>query len=205
MATFTFRVDGMNELFSAMKKAGDKALGVAAQGLYEGAGLIADAVSKEVHGISTEPFKYASGGNKRKPSPEEKAALQAAPHGVAKFRKKLDRVDTSVGFNGAGYANVNFKHMSNDARTNYKEVRFKGKDSTASSTLKFIKQQTGQDLGKGAQTQKPIAVIANSINSGTSFMEKQPFMRKAFSQTKSAAVAAIEAGIRARLDELEIG
>ena len=72
MATFTFRVDGMNELFSAMKKAGDKALGVAAQGLYEGAGLIADAVSKEVHGISTEPFKYASGGNKRKPSPEEK-------------------------------------------------------------------------------------------------------------------------------------
>ena len=26
---------------------------------------------------------------------------------------------------------------------------------------------------------KPIGVVANSINSGTSFMQKQPFMRKA--------------------------
>ena len=204
MASFSLKVEGMDELFSAMKKAGDKALGIAAQGLYEGAGLVANAVSREIGGISTEPFKYAKGGQKRKPSPEEKAAIQSAPHGVAKFRKKLERVDTSVGFNGAGYVNVNFRHMNASARTNYKAVRFKRHDSTASSTLKFIKQQTGQDLGKGAQNQKPIAVIANSINSGTSFMEKQPFMRKAFSKTQSAAVAAIEAGIRARLDELEI-
>lgn len=204
MASFSFKVEGMNELFSAMKKAGDKALGIAAQGLYEGAGLVADAVSREVNGISTEPFNYAAGGKKRKPSPEEKAALQASPHGVAKFRKKLDRVDTSVGFNQAGYVDVNFKHMNSNARTNYKAVRFKGKDSTASSTLKFIKQQTGNDLGKGAQNQKPIGVIANSINSGTSFMEKQPFIRKAFSKTKSAAQAAIENGIKARLDELNI-
>ena len=204
MASFSFQVSGMEELFSAMKKAGDKALGVAAQGLYEGAGLVAAAVSKEINGISTEPFKYAKGGDKRKPSPEEKAALQGAPHGVAKFRKKLDRVDTSVGFNGAGYADVNFKHMNANARTNYKAVKFKNKENSATSTLKFIKKQTGQDLGKGAQNRKPIAVIANSINSGTSFMVKQPFIRKAFNQTQAAAIAAIESGIRARLDELEI-
>lgn len=205
MAGFTFQVEGMDELFSKMKKAGEKALGVAALGLYEGAGLIADAVSAEISGISTEPFKYAAGGRKRKPSPEEKAAIQGAPHGVAKFRKKLDRVDTSVGFNGSGYVDVNFKHMNSSARTNYKAVSHKGKDSTASSTLKYINSKTGKNMGKGAQNQKPVAVIANSINSGTSFMVKQPFMRKAFSKTKGAAAAAIEAGIRARIDELDIG
>ena len=204
MATFSFKVEGMDELFSKMKKAETKALGIAAQGLYEGAGIVADAVSREIQGISTEPFKYAAGGKKRKPSPEEKAALQSAPHGIAKFRKKLERVDTSVGFNGAGYVDVNFKHMNSNARTNYKAVSFKGHENTASSTLKFIKQQTGEDLGKGAQNRKPVAVIANSINSGTSFMEKQPFIRKAFSKSKSAATAAIEKGIKARLDELDI-
>ena len=212
MATFTFKVAGMDELFSKMKQLKEKSLGIAAEGLYEGAGIIADAVSNAVQGIATEPFKYAKGGKKRKPSPEEKAAIQGSPHGVAKFRKKLDRVDTSVGFNGNGYVNVNFKHMSQDARTNYKAVRFKGKSSTASSTLKFIKSQGGsekyglsKDIGKGARNQKPVGVIANSINSGTSFMEKQPFIRKAFSKSKNAAMAAIEAKIKERLDELDMG
>ena len=205
MATFTFQVQGMNELFSKMKRAEDKSLGVAAMALYEGAGLVADAVGKEVHGISTAPFKYAKGGEKRKPSPEEKAALQQAPHGVAKFRKKLDRVDTTVGYNNSGYVNVNFSHMNNNARTNYKAVNLKGRGSTSSSLLKAINRETGGDLGKGAQNQKPVAVIANSINSGTSFMDKQPFMRKGFSKARAQAMAVIEEGIKKRIDELDIG
>lgn len=203
MATFSFQVDGMQELFQKMKKAEDKALEIAALGLYEGAGIVADAVSREVRGISTAPFKYAKDG-KRKPSPEEKAAIVGASHGVAKFRKKLDRVDTSVGFNQSEYADVNFTHMNSSARTNYKKEYFKGHESNASSFLKVINRYTGGKLGKGKQNQKPVGVIANSINSGTSFMEKQPFMRKAFSKSKSAATAAIEAGIKARLDELDI-
>lgn len=39
--------------------------------------------------------------------------------------------------------------------------------------------------------QKPVAVIANAINSGTSFMKKQPFIRKAISQAKGKATDAI--------------
>ena len=211
MATFKFEVEGMRELFTKLKKAEDKSLGIAAQGLYEGAGIVADAVSNGVRGIQTESFKYAKGGTKRKPSPEEKAALMSAPRGVAKFRKKLGRVDTTVGFNGNGYVNVNFNHMKGTARTNYKAVNFKGKSTTASSTLKWIQYQGGSakygisaDIGRGAQNQKPVGVIANSINSGTSFMEKQPFMRKAFSKSKTAAVAAIEEGIRKRIEELDL-
>lgn len=211
MATFSFEVAGMNELFQKLKHAEDKSLGIAAQGLYEGAGIVADAVSQAVRGIRTEPFKYAKGGRKRKPSPEEKAAIQGAPRGVAKFRKKLERVDTTVGFNHAGYANVNFNHMNGSARTNYKAFEFKGRESTASSTLKWIRYQggsekygLGKNIGRGAQNQKPVGAIVNAINSGTSFMEKQPFLRKAFSKAKGPAIAAIEAGIKARLDELDL-
>ena len=34
MATFQMNVEGMDELFSLLKKAEDKSLGIAAQGLY---------------------------------------------------------------------------------------------------------------------------------------------------------------------------
>ena len=44
---------------------------------------------------------------------------------------------------------------------------------------------------RGVQNMKPIGVIANSINSGTSFMKPQPFFRRAVNRTKSIAVDAI--------------
>ena len=51
---------------------------------------------------------------------------------------------------------------------------------------------------------KPIPLIANAINSGTSFMSPQPFFRRAAEQSAGAAAAAIESGIESRLDELSL-
>lgn len=158
---FSFRVEGMEELERIMARAPEKAARVAAEGLYEGAGVMANAVGRAVQGIATEPFKYVKNGKKRKPSPEEKAILANARKGIAKFKNTGTSVDTSVGFQNSGYAELDGKQV-------------------------------------------PIPLIANAINSGTSFMEKQPFLRKAFSQTKGAATAAIEAGILAHEDELEL-
>lgn len=196
---YRIELTGMDELYNNIKKLRDKAPGVASAALYEGARVVADAVSREVKSISTAPFKYAKDGEKRKPSPEEKAAIVGAPHGVSRFRRNLHAVDTAVGYNQSGYVDVNFNHMNGSARTNYKKFSFKGKENTASSTLKWIRYQGGsekyglsKDIGRGAQNQKPVGVIANAINSGTSFMQKQPFMRKAFSKSKAAATAAIE-------------
>ena len=149
---FSIQVDGLGELIRNMEKLPEKAADVAALALYDGAGVVADAVSHAVQGIATEPFRYAAGGRKRKASPEEKAIIESAKHGVAKFKKGVNGVQTSVGLQNSGYAQLNGKT-------------------------------------------KPIPQIANAINSGTSFMEKQPFMRRAFSQSKRAAEAAIEAGI----------
>jgi HK97 gp10 family phage protein len=156
---FSIQVEGMNELIRSMEKLPEKAAKVAAEALYEGAGIVADKVSSAVNGIATEPFKYAKGGRMRKPSPEEKALVAGAKHGVAKFRKNGVSVQTSVGYQNAGYGTINGKT-------------------------------------------KPIPQIANAINSGTSFMQRQPFMRKAFSQSRGPAQAAIEGGIHARESEL---
>lgn len=156
---YTVNTDGMDELSGMLRKLGNAAQGVAAASLYEGAGVMADAVSQAVRGIATEPFRYAVGGHRRKPSPEEKALLEAAPKGVAKFRKNGVSVDTSVGLGLSGYGQI--------------------KDKT-----------------------KPVPQIANAINSGTSFMEKQPFFRKAVSQAKGQALKTIDSGIQKRIEEM---
>ena len=60
-----------------------------------------------------------------------------------------------------------------------------------------------QNSGYGELAGKtvPIPLIANAINSGTSFMERQPFFRKATSRSR-AAEAAIENKLREELDKL---
>ena len=156
---FNMETTGMDELEKKLGQLGEKGQEIASVGLYEGAGVMADAVSRSVQGIDTEKFRYVQNGRKRKPSPEEKAMLEAAPKGVAKFRKNGVSVETSVGLSNAGY---------------------------------------GQLWDK----KKPIPLIANAINSGTSFMDKQPFFRKAVSRTKAAATAAIENGILKRAEEM---
>ena len=158
---FKMNVTGMGELIKKVEQLGVKAPDAASKALYEGARVVADAVSSAVQGIATEPFKYAAGGRTRKPSPEEKRVVQEAPHGVAKFQRKITSINTSVGLQNAGYGEMNGKTV-------------------------------------------PIPKIANAINSGTSFMKKQPFMRKAFSTSKKAAEAAIESKLREELDKLSI-
>ena len=177
MAGWGIHVDGMDQLYNAFEKLPDKARKIAAEALYEGAGVMADAVSQAVNGIATEKFKYAKGGRLRKPSPEEKAILVNSRHGVAKFRKTGVNVQTSVGFDNSGYAAITWNHAKTGAsRTKYKMGK-KGKMVHAS-------QGSGQSM-------KPVPLIANSINSGTSFMDKQPFMRNALRAATPKCEAAI--------------
>lgn len=185
---FTMEVTGMEELIAKMQKLPDKGRDVAALALFEGAGVVANAVSSAIQGIATAPFKYAKNGEKRLPSPEEKALVAGARHGVAKFKKSSSNVNTSVGFQNAGYGAITWNHAkSSNSRTKYKRGS-NGKMVHASQ-------------GRGA-SMKPIPLIVNSIESGTSFMQAQPFLRKGLSQSAGAAAGAIEAGIESRLEML---
>ena len=186
---FYFHVEGMEELIEKIDQIPKKGAKIAAEALYEGAGVVADAVSREVQGISTSPFKYATGGKTRKPSPEEKAIVAGSRHGVSKFKNNGLTIQTSVGFQKAGYAAITWNHAKTRTRTKYK--------------MKNGKARHASKGGDGVSS-KPVAVIANAINHGTSFMDKQPFLKKAFAK-KAAAIATIENGIKARLEELELG
>jgi HK97 gp10 family phage protein len=159
---FTIEVDGLEQLMKNMEKLPEKAARVAAEALYDGAGVMADAVSQAVQGIAAKRFKnQAPEGKQRMPSLEEKEILMNAKHGIAKFRNDGVTISTSVGFQNSGYAELNGKTV-------------------------------------------PVPKIANAINSGTSFMKKQPFLRKAFSQNRAKATTTIEEGIRQRENELNI-
>ena len=158
----TMKTDGLEELTRIMAELGDKAKDVANGALYEGAGVMANAITQAVNGIKTAPFQYAAGGRTRLPSPEEKAALTGKT-GIARFRDTGEEVNTLVGINPrSGYADVN-------------------------------------------GTRKPIPLIARAINSGTSFMQKQPVIRKAVRQNKKAAEDAIVAKAEKMFGELTKG
>lgn len=196
---YRFETEGIKDIIKQIYAIEDQADFIAAHALYEGAAVMADAINVEAKTIKTAPFKYAKNGDTRLPSPEEKEMITSSgAMGIAKFRKRLGAVDTSVGYNSAGYAPVKWNHMSSTARTNYKNATFKGRDINASSTLKWIRSQGGSakygisaNIGKGAQNMKPIGVVANSINSGTSFMQKQPFMRRALNKATPKCEAVI--------------
>lgn len=154
----TMKSEGLDELGSRIAQLGIRAQEIASAALYDGAGVMAGALKKGVNSIETESFKYAPSGKTRKPSPQEKAALQRKV-GIAKFHKNGSEVDTLVGMGRSGYCQISGK-------------------------------------------KKPVIVVARSINSGTSFMEKQPVIRKAITQNKAAAEAAIVAKADAMINEI---
>ena len=190
---FKVQWEGADELLRKMDKLPEKAAKIAAEALYEGADVMADAVSRAVQGIATEEFHYAKGGETRMPSPEEKAIVMNQRRGISKFKNNGTVISTKVGVSSDGYSKITWNHAKSGTRTKYK-IGLGGKMTGSQS-------QEGKSSGLSA---KPVAVIINSIEHGTSFMKKQPFMRKAIQQTKGAAMAAIDAGIKKRENELDL-
>ena len=148
----TISTEGLDELSAMLAKLGDKAQDVASGALFDGAGVVADAMKAAVDSIACGPQqpkrRPPEKTPKRLPTPEEKAAL-VGKTGIAHFRKNGGEVNTLVGVTGnAGYAMINGR-------------------------------------------KKAVRLIARAINSGTSFMVKQPIFRRAASASIGAAQAAI--------------
>lgn len=156
---WTMKVDGMEELSEMLSQMSERAEGVAAGALYDGAGIMRGEIAQGAANIKTAPFKYARSGQTRLPSPEEKAIVEAASVGIAKFNKNGGEVDTSVGFKNAGYTQLKNKTV-------------------------------------------PIPKIVNAINSGTSFMKKQPFVRKAASAAAPKAMEAMRKYIETEFEAI---
>ena len=193
---YEMKVDGMAEISEVLSKMEEKAPAVAAKALYEGAAVMSKAIFKAMDSIKTAPFKYAKNGEQRLPSPEEKEILDQVGVGIAKFDKNGAEVDTSVGLDVREYADVAWNHMSSQARTNYKaKVGKRGEQLTSH----YVKLTGG---GKGLGNKKPVGAVANAINSGTSFMKKQPFVRTGVRNGTGPATEAIKAIIESAFEEI---
>ena len=200
---YTMKVEGMEDLTAMLQTVEDEAQDIAALALYDGAGVVADAINRGARGIKTAPFKYAKEGSTRLPSPEEKAILTGeGAAGIAKFDKTGNFVGTSIGYGNADYAPVNWNHMKSSHRRNYK---IQGMKVVSAHRTHLVKGADGhfeydKTANRGLTNLKPVAVIANAINSGTSFMQKQPFIRKAANSSKAKANEAIESRIAELVD-----
>lgn len=96
------KTNGTDELIKMLSTLGSQAPDIAAQALYEGADVVADAYSKAVDQIRTAKRRHNEPGG-RLPTKEEKEALTAT--GIARFNKDADGVDTIVGV-AEGYTSL---------------------------------------------------------------------------------------------------
>ena len=147
---YELKVDGMTEISEMLSKLEEAAPGVAAQALYEGAGIMSSEIQSAAAKIRTGPGPTRESA--RYATEAEKEAVLSVGAGIAKFNKNGTEVDTSVGYRNSGYIDIEGKT-------------------------------------------KPIPLIVNSINSGTSFMHKQPFVRKAAKSGGAKALNVMKAYI----------
>lgn len=128
--------------------------GIAKMCVYDGAGIVADAVKKNINALPERDPK-GHGRNLRGATPAEKAAL-AEGFGVADMRVEGGNVNTVLGFDGYD----------------------------GNPTKKYPKGHA-------------ISMIARTIESGSSWLTKTPFLKPAFNSSKAAA----ESAMSARFDE----
>ena len=143
---------GIDEFAKMLGKLGNEAESIAAQSLYEGAGIMANALKSAIASIPTENWHRVEPGVNpiRSATPAEKRQIQEAV-GIAKFDKNGSEVNTAISLNGSGYMM-------------HKKKRYKG---------------------------VAIALVARSINSGSSYRAKYPFVRMARAAAKGPAEAAM--------------
>jgi len=158
------KTSGLDIEMEKFKALMDKAPEIASRALYKGAGVMADEYKRAAAGMPTEKNRYVGPNDppRHATNAEKNAVVRGI--GIARFRKNVDSVDTSVGINSSGYA----------------------------ANIKTKKYPNG----------KPIPLIANGINSGSSFMVKYPFARKAEASGKAKAVAAMDAEGQKLIDEV---
>ena len=145
-----FRIVGIDAAIKDIDKIGLDVDGIAKMCVYDGAGIVADAVKRNINNLPVRDPK-AHGKSLRGATPAEKEAL-AKGFGVASMRVDGSNVNTVLGFDG--YDN--------------------------NPTKKYPKGHA-------------ISMIARTIESGSSWLNKTPFLKPAFNSSKSAAEEAMAA------------
>lgn len=128
---------------------------IAGASLFEGAGVVADQLRRNIEELPERSPGMSKNGKKRGVTKYQKAAMLGGL-GISKMQRKDGGFDIKIGFSG-----------------------YDG------------------EVTKAYPKGHPISMIARSIESGTSFLEKTPFIRPAYNQAHAKAE-------RAMADALEV-
>ena len=163
MATIEFT--GIDEYAAKLRALGKAGTSICRAAVYDGAGVVADAIRQRIEGLPTiEDYEAIIAWRQEIPAQgitqEQKEGLLDGMH-LQKIRDENGLICTEVGFSG------------------YNTVQ----------TRKF----------PGGQ---PNALIARSMESGSSARQKQPFIRPTVNQVKGAAETAMEIKINDMINKI---
>ena len=156
MARAKLNSNGIHEYLQTLNRLNADIEKVVKRAVYEGAGVIADAVKREIDSIKTGgPSEY----EKKRREAQKKGLKEGL--GIASMHEERGLIHTRVGFDG------------------YNDI----------TTEKYPKGQPNQ-------------MIARMFNSGTSFMEKQPFFERAVRASKKEAQQVMVKVAEAEMEEM---
>lgn len=83
-------------------------------------------------------------------------------------------------------------------------AKFKGDGTEIETSIGLGDSGYMHIMGTGSSKDKrtPVALIAHAIDSGTSFMQAQPFLKRAFSKSRGSALSAISATAEQELQNI---
>ena len=139
------KIKGLREYENRLLKLENLTREILGEAIYEGAGLVADAVKSSIESIPIDERYVTGGATLYGITPEQKAGLRDG-FGIARMRDDNGFLNVKLGFDG----------YNSQVTTKY----------------------------PGGQ---PNSLIARSVNAGTSFRQRIPFIDNAVNQTKGAA------------------
>lgn len=139
------KIKGLREYENRLLKLENLTREILGEAIYEGAGLVADAVKSSIESIPIDERYVTGGATLYGITPEQKAGLRDG-FGIARMRDDNGFLNVKLGFDG------------------------------------YNSQVTKKYPGG-----QPNSLIARSVNAGTSFRQRIPFIDNAVNQTKGAA------------------
>ena len=139
------KIKGLREYENRLLKLENLIREILGEAIYEGAGLVADAVKSSIESIPIDERYVTGGATLYGITPEQKAGLRDG-FGIARMRDDNGFLNVKLGFDG------------------------------------YNSQVTKKYPGG-----QPNSLIARSVNAGTSFRQRIPFIDNAVNQTKGAA------------------
>ena len=93
------KVKGLDDLITAMHQLDSDTEKILASAMYDGAGMLIEAVKTEIQKLPEDPGYKKTGVERNVVTPDEKKDLLAHV-GIARFAKKNGKISTAIGFDG---------------------------------------------------------------------------------------------------------